>query len=447
MPMIRAAGLHGEVHDLDDLLAEDLAERAAEDGEVLGEDADLAAVDGAVAGDHAVAVGPVLLHAEGRRAVPRQLVELDERALVEQARCARGRSSCPWRAASRWPARSRRARPRRGGARGRPACRRWCGCRCQAPRRQGPPCPGPDRCSTASRTGSLLRSRGRSPPAGRLRGPLRQSSACAPRPAQPPTSRPSSSRYLRPRRRRRPLAGRGAGPLAVDERRAHPARPCRRGARAGGRHRAPDRRSRAPRAGLGHPSARGAHLLDAGRPGARAGCEVALAAVADRAGGGGGRAGRGGCRDVAQVAQRRARRRAQGRGDPGGARRAAGRCRGRGGCRPQRLLDQRRAPARHRDVARACRVRLLDRTTILVAVLGSFTARYDGWVSAAGQGLHTSYTRACSTLGRRVRVELPTGGTLSGEAVGVDDEGRLQVDDGSRVNVLGAGDVVHLRAT
>ena len=53
----RAAGLDREVHDLDDLLAVDLAERAAEDGEVLGEHADLAAVDGAVAGDDAVAVG------------------------------------------------------------------------------------------------------------------------------------------------------------------------------------------------------------------------------------------------------------------------------------------------------------------------------------------------------------------------------------------------------
>ena len=80
----RAAGLDGEVHDLDDLLAVDLAERAAEDREVLGEHADLAAVDGAVAGDHAVAVRPALLQAERRRAVPGQLVELDERALVEE---------------------------------------------------------------------------------------------------------------------------------------------------------------------------------------------------------------------------------------------------------------------------------------------------------------------------------------------------------------------------
>ena len=80
----RAAGLDGEVHHLGDLLAVDLAQGAAEDGEVLGEHAHLAAVDLAVAGDDAVAVGPVLLEAERDRPVPGQLVELDEGALVEE---------------------------------------------------------------------------------------------------------------------------------------------------------------------------------------------------------------------------------------------------------------------------------------------------------------------------------------------------------------------------
>ncbi len=80
----RAPGLDRQVHHLGDLLAVDLAERAAEDREVLAEDADLAAVDGAVARDHAVAVRPVLLQPERRRPVPGQLVELDERALVEE---------------------------------------------------------------------------------------------------------------------------------------------------------------------------------------------------------------------------------------------------------------------------------------------------------------------------------------------------------------------------
>src|SRR6516165_3707091 len=55
----RAAGLHRVVHHLDDLLAVDLAEAAAEDGEVLAEHGDRPAVHRAGAGDHAVAVGPV----------------------------------------------------------------------------------------------------------------------------------------------------------------------------------------------------------------------------------------------------------------------------------------------------------------------------------------------------------------------------------------------------
>jgi hypothetical protein len=80
----RPAGPDRQVHDLDDLLAVDLAERAAEDRDVLAEHAHRAAVHGAVAGHHAVTVGPVALLAEVRRAVPGQLVQFDERAGVEQ---------------------------------------------------------------------------------------------------------------------------------------------------------------------------------------------------------------------------------------------------------------------------------------------------------------------------------------------------------------------------
>ena len=80
----RHAGLEREVHDLDDLLAGDLAERAAEDGEVLAVDGDLAAVDGAGSGDDRVAVRALLLHAEGVGAVAHELVEFDEGAVVEQ---------------------------------------------------------------------------------------------------------------------------------------------------------------------------------------------------------------------------------------------------------------------------------------------------------------------------------------------------------------------------
>ena len=136
----RAAGLDGEVHHLGDLLAVDLAQRAAEDGEVLGEHAHLAAVDLAVAGDHAVAVGPVLLEAERDRAVPGQLVELDEGALVEEQldALAGGLAALGVLLLDRLRA-SPRAPPRRGAGPGPPACPRWCGCRCRRGRR----CPRP----------------------------------------------------------------------------------------------------------------------------------------------------------------------------------------------------------------------------------------------------------------------------------------------------------------
>ena len=59
-----------------------------------------------------------------------------------------------------------------------------------------------------------------------------------------------------------------------------------------------------------------------------------------------------------------------------------------------------------------------------------FADWYDAWVGAAGQGLRPAYVRACTTLGREVRVDLPGGEPLRGRAVDVDDDGRLLVDDG-----------------
>ncbi len=79
-----AARLHRHVLHLDDLLRVRLRERAAEHGEVLGEQIDRAAVDRAPAGDHAVAGDLGLFHAEVGRAVLDEHVELLERALVEQ---------------------------------------------------------------------------------------------------------------------------------------------------------------------------------------------------------------------------------------------------------------------------------------------------------------------------------------------------------------------------
>ena len=79
-----SADAHGDVHDLDDLGGVGFGERAAEDGEVLGEDEDEAAFDAAVAGDEAVAEDFLLVHAEVGAAVGDQLVGLFEGAFVEQ---------------------------------------------------------------------------------------------------------------------------------------------------------------------------------------------------------------------------------------------------------------------------------------------------------------------------------------------------------------------------
>jgi BirA family biotin operon repressor/biotin-[acetyl-CoA-carboxylase] ligase len=87
----------------------------------------------------------------------------------------------------------------------------------------------------------------------------------------------------------------------------------------------------------------------------------------------------------------------------------------------------------------------VDRSALLVAVLTAFSDLYGGWVGAAGRGLRASYARSCSTIGRDVRVDLPGGVPLHGRAVDVDEDGRLLVDDGSRVHALGVGDVVHVR--
>jgi BirA family biotin operon repressor/biotin-[acetyl-CoA-carboxylase] ligase len=89
--------------------------------------------------------------------------------------------------------------------------------------------------------------------------------------------------------------------------------------------------------------------------------------------------------------------------------------------------------------------RSLDRSVLLGAVLAAFSRWYDAWRTGGGGGLVAPYSHACSTLGRQVRVELPGAAPVAGAAVGVDADGRLLVDDGARVHVLGAGDVVHVR--
>src|SRR6185312_10337659 len=80
----RGAILHSEVHDLADFLRVGFAQAAAEDGKILAEHIGHAAVDGAPAGDHAIAGDDGFGHAELDRPVGDEHVVFLERARIEQ---------------------------------------------------------------------------------------------------------------------------------------------------------------------------------------------------------------------------------------------------------------------------------------------------------------------------------------------------------------------------
>ena len=91
-----------------------------------------------------------------------------------------------------------------------------------------------------------------------------------------------------------------------------------------------------------------------------------------------------------------------------------------------------------------------DRDTLLRALLRSFGSWYGRWAEAGGDaeaaGLRGAYTRACVTIGRDVRAELPGDRIVTGRASGVDRAGALLVTTADQREVaVGAGDVVHLR--
>lgn len=65
--------------------------------------------------------------------------------------------------------------------------------------------------------------------------------------------------------------------------------------------------------------------------------------------------------------------------------------------------------------------------------------------AVGGEAARTAYREACSTIGARVRVHLPAGGTAEGTAVAVDDDGALVVTTAHGTRTFAAGDVVHVR--
>ena len=92
---------------------------------------------------------------------------------------------------------------------------------------------------------------------------------------------------------------------------------------------------------------------------------------------------------------------------------------------------------------------VVDRDTVLRAVLRELARLYLPWAAAEGDadksGLLTTYREMCTTLGRDVSALLPSGATVTGRAIGVDDAGHLVVDTAGGRAKLSAGDVVHVR--
>jgi BirA family biotin operon repressor/biotin-[acetyl-CoA-carboxylase] ligase len=84
----------------------------------------------------------------------------------------------------------------------------------------------------------------------------------------------------------------------------------------------------------------------------------------------------------------------------------------------------------------------VDRSALLTALVEELGARYDEWTS--GADLRSAYLELCTTPGQQVKVAVP-GGEVVGQAVDVDEAGRLVVRTEAGDERLGAGDVVHVR--
>lgn len=76
----------------------------------------------------------------------------------------------------------------------------------------------------------------------------------------------------------------------------------------------------------------------------------------------------------------------------------------------------------------------------LLRALGDW---YRRWLT--GEDFATVLTSRCATIGRQVRVEVSGSGSVLGQAVGIDGDGRLLVRTAEGVRGFAAGDVIHLR--
>jgi BirA family transcriptional regulator, biotin operon repressor / biotin---[acetyl-CoA-carboxylase] ligase len=88
------------------------------------------------------------------------------------------------------------------------------------------------------------------------------------------------------------------------------------------------------------------------------------------------------------------------------------------------------------------------REALLTEILRALGQRYERFRADSDperSGLLAEYRDLSATIGADVRVELPGGATLAGQAAGIDGDGRLLVRSSEGERAVAAGDVIHVR--
>lgn len=92
----------------------------------------------------------------------------------------------------------------------------------------------------------------------------------------------------------------------------------------------------------------------------------------------------------------------------------------------------------------------LDRDRLLAKIVTNFKDLYLDLVTSGGDALaselRSKIFSASATVGELVEVSFPDGTFAVGEAVNIDDQGRLEVKTSSKTLFVSAGDVLHLRS-
>ena len=86
-----------------------------------------------------------------------------------------------------------------------------------------------------------------------------------------------------------------------------------------------------------------------------------------------------------------------------------------------------------------------DRTELTVALRHALADRLAQWRAGEDVALAADYRAVSTTIGTQVRAILPGDSEIVGTATGIDDSGRLLIDDAGTTVTVSAGDITHLR--